>query len=123
FQVQQAYTQLYFQAVSLLRLSDVAKSNVETARISLEREQGRFRAGAGSEIDLTRAEVSYLTALNDYENANIAYSLSVEGLSMLLRIAPDFDVQEPEEMVEPESVDQILSTAFEERPELRSADI
>lgn len=123
FHVQQAYTQLYFQALSLLRLSDVAKSNVETARIALEREQARFRVGAGSEIDLTRAEVSFLTALNDYENANIAYSLSVEGLSMLLRIPPDFDVQEPAEMIEPESVDQILSTAFEERPELHSADI
>lgn len=123
FSVQEAYTQLYFQAVSLVRLSDVAKSNVQTARISLERLQGSFRAGAASEIDLTRAEVSYLTALNDYENANIAYSLSVEALAMLLRIDADFDVEEPEEMIPPESVDQIMHTAFEERPELVSADI
>lgn len=123
FNVQEAYTQLYFQAVSLMRLSDVAKANVHTARISLERQQGRFQAGAGSEIDLTRAEVSYLTALNDYENANIAYSLSVEALAMLLRIDANFDVEEPEEMIPPESVEQILHTAFEERPELLSADI
>lgn len=123
FNVQAAYTQLYFQAVSLMRLSDVAKANVETARISLEREQGRFKVGSGSEIDLTRAEVSYLTALNDYENANIAYDLSIEALATLLRIEPDFDVEEPPEMIAPESVDEILHTAFEERPELKSADI
>src|SRR5699024_6514482 len=123
FNVQAAYTQLYFQAVSLMRLSDVAKSNVETARISLEREQGRFQAGSGAEIALTRAEVSYLTALNDYENAHIAYSLSVEALSTLLRVDPDFDVDEPEEMVAPESIEEILHIAFEERPELKSADV
>lgn len=123
FNVQEAYTQLYFQAVSLQRLVDVAQSNVETARISLERQQGRFRVGAGSEIDLTRAEVSYLTALNDYENGNIAYSLSIEALATLMRVDPEFDVEEPPEMVAPKDVEQILHVAFEERPELKAADL
>lgn len=123
FYVQEAYTQLYFQAVSLQRLIEVSRSNVDVARVSLEREQGRFRVGAGSEMDLTRAEVTYLTALNDYEVSVISYNLSVEALATLMRMDPDFEVQEPQEMTPPQSVEQVLHTAFEERPELVAADL
>lgn len=123
FATQQAYTQIYFQAVGLQRYSDIAKANVETARITLERAQALFNARAGSEVDLTRAEVSYLTALSDYENANISYALAIEAMASLLRVDADFDVIEPPEMPAPSSLTAVIDTAFQSRAELAVADL
>lgn len=122
FYSQQAYTQLYFQAVGLQHYSDIAKANVETARISLDRAQKLYDARAGSEVDLTRAEVSFLTALSDYENANISYRLSIEALATLLRVPPDFDVQDPGDLPVPSSLEAVVQNAFEQRAELEVAD-
>lgn len=123
FLTQEAYTQGYFQAVSLQRASDIAKTNIETARITLQRLQRSHEVGAASEVDLTRAEVTYLTAIDDYENANIAYSLAIESLATLLRIPPDFDVEDPEDLQAPESLEALLEHAFEVRPELTTVDM
>ena len=123
FATQQAYTQLYFQAVGLQRYSDIAKANVETSRLTLERAQKMFEARAGSEVDLTRAEVSYLTALSDYENANISYDLAVEAMATLLRVDADFDVVEPPELEQPSSLEEIVQSAFQSRAELVAADL
>lgn len=123
FYTQQAYTQIYFQAVGLQRYSDIAKANVETSRLTLERAQKLFEARAGSEVDLTRAEVAYLTALSDYENANIAYALALEAMATLLRVEPNFDVVEPEALATPASVEEMIETAFQERSELAVAEL
>lgn len=123
FRAQQAYTQLYFQAVALQRFGEIAEANVETARLSMERAKALFDARAGSEFDLTRAEVSYLTALSDYENSLIAYELAVEGIATMLRTEPNFDVVEPDELGAPSSLDAVLESAFTTRPEIVNAEL
>ena len=123
FQVQQAYTQLYFQAVALERFIDIARSNVDNARLTLEQATILFEERAGSEFDLTRAEVTYLTALRDYENAITAYELAIEGIATLIREEPDFTVSVPEELEAPASLDSVLDSAFISRPEILVADL
>ena len=113
-----AYNQLYFQAVALQRFTAVALQNVENARIQLERANILFEEQAGASFDVTRAEVQHRAASRDLSNARTSYRLSIEALATLMRVPPDFDVEMPEELAPPSSVEEVLEVALTERAEL-----
>lgn len=118
-----AYNQLFFQAVALRRFISVATQNVENAELTLNRARILFEEQAGTEFDLTRAEVSHRAAVRDLTNARTSYRLSIEAIATLMRVEPNFDVVSPEELEAPASVDDVLSVALQERADLHAASL
>lgn len=117
-----AYNQLYFQAVGLRQFIAVATQNVEHAHIQLERAQILFEEEAGAKFDVTRAEVQHRAAQRDLANATTGYRLSIEALATLMRIPADFDVEMPEDIEAPRSMEEIIDVAMANRAEFTAAD-
>lgn len=118
-----AYNQLYFQAVTLRQFVSVAEQNAENARILFEQAQILFEEQAGPKFDATRADVQYRAATRDLRNATTQYELAIRSLATLLRTSPDFDVDMPEYIDAPTSLDEILSVAMDERAEFRAGQL
>lgn len=115
-----AYNQLFFQAVTLRQFISVAQQNVANAKLTFDQAQILFEEEAGPKFDATRAEVQYRAALRDLRNATTQYELAIRSLATLLRTDANFDVDMPEAMEAPESLDAILEEAMNERAEFRA---
>lgn len=115
-----AYNQLYFQAVTLRQFVSVAQQNVDNAKLTLDQAQILFEEEAGPKFDATRAEVQYRAALRDLRNATTQYELAIRSLATLLRTEADFDVGEPEVIDAPQSLEEIMDAAMDERAEFRA---
>lgn len=118
-----AYNQLYFQGVTLRQFIAVARQNVENARIQLDRAQVLFEEQAGTKFDVTRAEVQHRAAQRDLANAETSYRLSIEALATLMRVAADFDVEMPEEIAAPTSLESVLEVAMTQRAEFVASEL
>lgn len=118
-----AYNQLYFQAVTLRQFVSVAEQNVANAKLTLDQAQILFEEEAGPKFDVTRADVQYRAAMRDLRNATTQYELAIRSLATLLRTDADFDVKMPERIDAPESLDEILAAAMDERAEFRAGQL
>lgn len=118
-----AYNQLFFQAVTLRQFVSVAQQNVANAKLTLDQATILFEEQAGPKFDATRAEVQYRAALRDLRNATTQYELSIRSLATLLRTDADFDVDIPDAIDAPTSLEEILSAAMDERAEFRAGQL
>ncbi|HVR64174.1 MAG TPA: TolC family protein [Polyangia bacterium] len=126
FQVRSAFVQVAQGQLALRFAREVAASQVTT----LKKFQDRYRAGAISEGDLQRIEVTKLEADQAVDSAEQALRQARAALAFLLGVrgnAPDFSVDEraldytPPAKLRGATADTLVHTAFDRRPDLLSS--
>lgn len=122
FSLQEAYIQLYFQAVGLKQQIAIALRNLDNAKLTYEQARILFEEAAGTRFDATRARVSLLSAVRQVRNAYAAYAISIESLGILINDEANFNVVAPPELAEPDP-DELIANALEYRPDIEGAEI
>jgi cobalt-zinc-cadmium efflux system outer membrane protein len=125
FQVKQMYIQAVLARDALDFALEVQKSNTQT----LDKVRLRFEKGAISEADEAKIETAKLESDQAVDAAMQALRLAKVSLAFLLGVrgpVPDYSVEQdlPKFLVSPRlsvaTRDQLLSDAFEHRPDLRA---
>ncbi len=121
YRLEGALQALYFDALALRRLIDISAGNFELARISAERARAAYELEVGARFDANRATVSAQTAQREYERAVLSYELALEALRAYLRLDDVQDVETPPTLDPPESLEALIESALENRPELAAS--
>lgn len=122
FSLQDAYIQLYFQALGLKQQIGIALRNLDNAKLTYEQARILYEEQAGTRFDATRARVSLLSAVRQVRNAYASYQIAIQSLGILLNTEPDFNISEPEELPEP-NPDNLIASALEDRPDIEGLEI
>lgn len=121
----QATRSAYFQAWAQRALVGVATDNLTNMDRHLEQVDGFVKAGSRPEIDLAQTRADRANAALQLANAKANYETAKAQLAQAMGTdrAVDFDVEDqalPPEPGEDGTPDQLLPTALEARPEMRS---
>ncbi|MCX7634934.1 MAG: TolC family protein [Syntrophales bacterium] len=116
--------QAYYGLLKAQKQQEVAVETVEQFRRHLELARALYEAGTKSRIDVTKAEVDLSNARLNLVKAENALKLAVANLNNAMGYpdAPSYTVKEDTPTVAEERVfAEALKTAYEKRPDLRSA--
>lgn len=119
--VDRAVVELYFEAVRLQRLEEVAARAVALASVQVERAQAALDAEVGTSFALQRAEVARLRAIRDRDAAANGAAIARDALAELLDRAPGFAVAAPSAVAPPATLADAIELAESRRPELEAA--
>lgn len=122
FSLQEAYIQLYFQAIGLKQQIGISLRNLDNAKLTYNQSRILYEEQVGTRFDATRARVSLLSAVRQVRNAYASYQIAIQSLGILLNTEPDFNVSEPEELPEP-NPDNLIASALEDRPDIEGLEI
>ncbi|MBH25094.1 MAG: hypothetical protein CMH57_11690 [Myxococcales bacterium] len=119
-QLVEVTTSTYYQLLALKRLRDIAETSLASQEVLYTAAKARFEAGAGTEFEVTRAEVEVIKARKELATNRLSWLTAREGLAVLLNSPPDFDVVEPGQPAEPPSAAELLEEAKRERADLNA---
>lgn len=117
-----AVIDLYFTALSLQKMAEVATRSAELAELAAEQARAAFEEGVGQRFEATRAEVSLRRAVRERDAASQGYRIAIDALATLLHRAPDFDVVSPTAPDALPSLDHLQTALGERRADLRLLD-
>jgi outer membrane protein TolC len=113
--------QAYFGALQAQQLVEVAQEVVQQTKKYLDQAQGFYQAGTRPKIDVTRAEVNVANAELAQITSKNNYLVSRVNLNNAMGLTERLDFPIEDIMgITPRKIalDEILKTAFEQRPEI-----
>lgn len=118
-----AVARAYYGAYTTRRMWQASREQLASAEAHRSAVTERVALNAASPLVLRRADLDVIRAEQGVRAAESAYRLAIGGLGNLIGVQTFFDVGEPPPQVAIESehgVDQLLSLAYQARPDLRA---